>query len=99
MLCQINSTSILERIGRNGDFWHTKFQDLLVALADIRCDRVERWLHCNTAKFSRNNCVQILQLEAVLALAELNQGRSVCGCKIALNFPMQSMQLQGMIVT
>ena len=73
-LAALDESILHDRIGRNGDFWHTKFKDLLVALADIRCDHVERWLRYNATEFSGNNCVQILQLEVVLALAELNQG-------------------------
>ena len=65
--------SVLERIGKNGDFWHSKFQDFLVALADRRCDRVKKWLHCITVEFSGNNNVQKLHLEEVLVLAELKQ--------------------------
>jgi hypothetical protein len=79
------SASILER-SKNGDFWPSKFQDILVALADRQHDRVERWLCCNSAEFPRNNCIQKLQLEAVLALAELKQGDSVCGCKCSICF-------------
>ena len=83
ILCHLRSIleSVFERRGKNGDFWHSKFQDLLVALADRRRDRVEKWLCCNTTEFSGNNDIQRLQLEAVLVLAEVKQGLSVCGCK------------------
>ena len=50
-LAALDESILHDRIGRNGDFWHTKFQDLLVALADIQCDRVERWLRCNAVEF------------------------------------------------
>ena len=62
---------VLERRGKNGYFWHSKFLDFLMALSDRQRDHVEKWLHCNTAEFSGNTDVQNLQLEAILSLAEL----------------------------
>lgn len=62
---------VLERRGKNGDFWHSKFLDFLVAFSDRRHDSIEKCLHCNTAEFSGNADVQKLQLEAILSLAEL----------------------------
>jgi hypothetical protein len=78
--------SVLDRRGKNGDLWHSKFQEFIEALADRRSDRVQRWLRCNTAEFSGSDDVQKLQLEAVLSLAKLKQGLSVCGCKCSVCF-------------
>lgn len=78
--------SVLGRKGETDDLWHSKFQDFIKALADRRCDRVQKWLHCNTTEFFGNDDVQKLQLEAVLALAELKQGLSVCDCKCFVCF-------------
>ena len=88
ILCNLRSRveSVLERRGKNGDFWHSKFQDFLVALADRRRDRVKKWLRCNIEEFSGNNNVQKLHLEAVLVLSELKQRLYVCGCKCSICF-------------
>ncbi|KAH9320477.1 hypothetical protein KI387_015116 [Taxus chinensis] len=78
--------TIFKRKGVNGDQWHSVFQSFLGALIERRCDRVQKWLCSNTAEFTGNHDVQKLQLEAVVALAELKQGLSVCGCKCFVCF-------------
>ena len=83
ILCRLRSRLeyVLERRGKNGDLWNSKFQDFLGALIERWHDHVQKWLCSNTAKFSSNNDIKKLQLEAILALVELKQGLSVCGCK------------------
>jgi hypothetical protein len=54
---------------QNGDFWHSKFRDFLVTLADRRRDHVKKWILYNTVEFSGNINVQKFLLEKILALA------------------------------
>ena len=73
ILCHLRSRleSVLERRGKYGDLWHSKFQDFLGALTKRQHDQVQNWLCSNTAEFSSSNDVQKLQLEAFLDLAKL----------------------------
>ncbi|GLJ33822.1 hypothetical protein SUGI_0679990 [Cryptomeria japonica] len=87
-LSQIRSKleMVLPRNGRSGDEWHSLFQKFLEALADRRRDRVQQWISSNTVDFSDSDEVQRLKLEANVALGEVKQGLSVCGCKCSICF-------------
>ncbi|XP_057831411.1 uncharacterized protein LOC131042113 [Cryptomeria japonica] len=83
VLSQLRSTveSILPREGNNADSWHSMFEKFLEAIGERRRERVQQWISTNTRDFCKSEDVQKLQLEASLALGEVKQGLSVCGCK------------------
>ncbi|KAH9309559.1 hypothetical protein KI387_037470 [Taxus chinensis] len=88
VLSQLRSSLelVLPRKGRNGEEWHSMFENFLESLAERRQDRVQKWISANTVEFSDNDVVQRLQLEASVALGKVKQGLSVCGCKCSVCF-------------
>ncbi|KAH9323263.1 hypothetical protein KI387_017902, partial [Taxus chinensis] len=72
VLSQLRSSLelVLPRKGRNGEEWHSMFENFLESLAERRQDRVQKWISANAVEFSDNDVVQRLQLEASVALGK-----------------------------
>ncbi|KAH9330501.1 hypothetical protein KI387_002609, partial [Taxus chinensis] len=72
VLSQLRSSLelVLPRKGRNGEEWHSMFENFLESLTERRQDRVQKWISANTVEFSDNDVVQRLQLEASVALGK-----------------------------
>ncbi|KAH9291385.1 hypothetical protein KI387_043423, partial [Taxus chinensis] len=76
VLSQLRSSLelVLPRKGRNGEEWHSMFENFLESLTERRQDRVQKWISANSVEFSDNDVVQRLQLEASVALGKGQRG-------------------------